>query len=143
VSSDGRSDYPLGATRPDLLRTPSGVPLEEVTLDALRAGRLEPGDVRATPDTLVRQAEIARTSGRPQLAENLARAAELASVPADEILAVYTALRPHRSTVEELDDWAERLEADYEAPLCAALVREARQVYAERGLLRSGDPAAF
>ncbi|MDQ3875205.1 MAG: diol dehydratase small subunit [Actinomycetota bacterium] len=142
MSLDPRSEYPLGAHRVHLLRTPSGVPLEEVTLDALRAGRLQPADVRATPDTLVRQAEIARASGRPQLAENLARAAELASVPSDELLAVYTALRPHRSTAGELDDWAERLEAAYDAPLCAALVREARQVYAERGLLRSGDRAA-
>ncbi len=142
MSFDARSDYPLGVKRPDLLRTLSGMPLETVTLDALRAGLLPPDDVRPTPETLVRQAEVARASGRPQLAENLARAAELASVPSEEILAVYTALRPHRSTAEELNDWAERLEATYSASRCAAFVREAKQVYAERGLLRSGDRAA-
>ena len=143
ASFDPRSDYPLGAKRPDLLGTPSGVPLGEVTLAALRAGRLPPGDVRATPETLGRQAYVARASGRPQLAENLARAAELASVPPEEILAVYTALRPHRSTAKELDEWAERLEAAYGASRCAAFVREARQVYGQRGLLRSGERAAI
>ena len=38
------------------------------------------------------------------------RAAELAQVPDDELLAIYTALRPHRSTAAELEAWAVRLE---------------------------------
>jgi propanediol dehydratase small subunit len=135
VDFDPRSDYPLGAARPDLVETPSGRSLDELTLEALRHGRLSPEDMRATPATLARQAAVARAHGRPQLAENLGRAAELARVPAELILEVYTALRPRRSSREELERWAERLEVEFEAPLTAAFVREARDVYAERGLL--------
>jgi propanediol dehydratase small subunit len=135
VDFDPRSDYPLGTTRPDLVETPSGRSLDELTLEALRDGRLSPEDMRATPAALARQAAIARAHGRPQLAENLGRAGELARVPAELILEVYTALRPRRSNGEELERWAERLETEFEAPLTAALVREAREVYAERGLL--------
>lgn len=132
---DPHSDYPLGTARPDLVETPSGRLLAELTLEALRGGRLSAEDMRATPATLARQAAVARAHSRPQLAENLSRAAELARVPAELILEVYTALRPRRSSGEELERWAERLEAEFEAPLTAAFVREARDVYAERGLL--------
>jgi propanediol dehydratase small subunit len=138
VEFDPGSDYPLSTKRPDLVATPSGLRLDELTLQALRGGRLSPGDMRATPETLARQAAVARAHGRPQLADNLTRAAELARVPADVILAIYTALRPHRSSGEELERWAERLESEFDAPLTAAFVREARDVYAARGLLQFG-----
>ena len=78
---DPAADYPLGSNRPDLVSTPSGRRFEEVTLDALRAGALAADDMRATTETLRRQAEVARAAGRGPLAENLARAAELARVP--------------------------------------------------------------
>jgi propanediol dehydratase small subunit len=51
------------------------------------------------------------------------------------ILEIYTALRPHRSSADELEAWAARLESEWDAPLTAAFVREARDVYAKRGLL--------
>jgi propanediol dehydratase small subunit len=54
-------------------------------------------------------------------------------VPDDRLLEIYTALRPGRSTVSELEEWAQRLEA-WEAPRTAAFVREAAAAYAERGL---------
>jgi propanediol dehydratase small subunit len=132
---DPSADYPLGERRPELVTTPGGHALGEVTLDALRDGRIGAGDLRATPETLRRQSAVALAAGREQLADNLARAAELASVPADTILEIYTALRPHRSTAGELEAWAARLEAEWEAPLTAAFVREAADVYAKRGLL--------
>ena len=66
-------------------------------------GAISGREIRATPETLRRQAAIARASGRAPLAENLERAAELARVPDDELLAIYTALRPHRSTADELE----------------------------------------
>src|SRR5919201_6392969 len=135
---DPRSDYPLGAKRPDLVRTPSGLPLEELTLDGLRAGSLKADDIRATPETLRRQSAVALAAGRRALADNLARAAELATLPDETILRIYGALRPHRSTAEELDGWAAQLD-EAGAPLCAAFVREARVVYTQRGLLRSGE----
>src|SRR4051794_34855232 len=131
MSFDPASDYPLGTRRPDLVRTPAGVPLAELRLES---DRLESSDLRATAETLTLQAEVARAAGRPQLAENLDRAAELASVPADTLLEIYTALRPGRSTAGELEGWAERLEA-WNAPRTAAFVREAADVYARRGLL--------
>ena len=56
-------------------------------------------------------------------------------MPAETILEVYTALRPHRSSADELETWAARLESEWDAPLNAAFVREARDVYAKRGLL--------
>jgi propanediol dehydratase small subunit len=138
VDFDPGSDYPLGATRPELVATPSGLPLEEVTLEALRTGRLSSDDMRATPETLERQAAVARAHGRPQLADNLARAAELARVPAELILEIYTGLRPRRSSGDQLERWAERLETEFGAPLTATFVREAKHVYAERGLLQLG-----
>lgn len=131
---DPSVDYPLGG-RPDLVTTPGGHALAEVTLDALRSGRVGADELRATPETLRRQSAVALAAGRPQLADNLARAAELANVPAETILEIYTALRPHRSSAEELESWAVRLEAEWDASLTAAFVREAKDVYARRGLL--------
>jgi propanediol dehydratase small subunit len=128
-------DYPLGGRRPDLVRTHSGLALDALTLEALRAGRLDPADMRATPETLLRQADVARAAGRAQLAENLAGAAELTTVPDDVILELYTALRPRRATTPELERWADRLEQEYAARRVAAFVREAADAYAERGLL--------
>jgi propanediol dehydratase small subunit len=143
VDFDPRSDYPLGANRPDLVRTPGGLALGELTLDALRSGRLSSEELRATPETLRRQAAFAEADGRRELAANLLRAAELATIPTEVVLEVYTALRPRRSRAEELESWADRLESELEAPLTAAFVREARRVYEERGLLALTDePAA-
>jgi propanediol dehydratase small subunit len=130
---DPTVDYPLGSRRPDLVETPAGLALDDVTLAAAREGRLSSDDVRATAATLERQAAVARASGRDQLADNLDRAAELTRVPDDRLLEIYTALRPGRSTVSELEEWAQRLEA-WEAPRTAAFVREAAAAYAERGL---------
>ena len=141
VGFDPLSDYPLGTRRPDLVRTPSGLGLDEITLDAVRAGKIGAGELRATPETLRRQSAVALAAGRTQLADNLARAAELASVPGETILEVYTALRPHRSTAGELESWAARLESEHAAPLTAAFVREALEAYAERGLLAGHDRA--
>ena len=132
---DPARDYPLGVRRPELVTTPSGLHQTDVTLAALREGRLDPDDVRATADTIRRQAAVARAAGRAQLAENLMRAAELATVPAETVLDAYTALRPRRSTAAELEALAERLEREFAAPRTAAFVREALAVYAQRGFL--------
>jgi len=141
VAFDPIADYPLGTQRPDLVRTPSGLGLDELTLDALRSGRLDASEMRATAETLELQAQVARAAGRAQLAANLERAAELTGVPDELILEVYTALRPHRSTADELESWADRLERDFQATMTAAFVREARVVYAKRNLLLPDEPA--
>ena len=131
---DPNRDYPLGTQRPDLVSTPGGTPLTEVTLDALRAGSIDRSEIRATPETLLLQSQVARAAGREPLAASLERAAELAAVPDELLLAVYTALRPRRATASELEAWAVQLES-HGAERTASFVREAAGVYAERGLL--------
>ena len=131
---DPKRDYPLGTKRPDLVSTPSGMPLADVTLESLRAGRIGGGEIRATPETLLLQSQVARAAGREPLAANLERAAELAGVPDELLLAVYTALRPRRATAAQLEEWAAQLES-LGARRTAGFVREAATVYAKRGLL--------
>ena len=142
VGFDPASDYPLGSRRPDLARTPSGLALDELTLDAARAGRFGPEELRATPETLRRQSAVALAAGRTQLADNLARAAELFFFNDTATTEIYTALRPHRSTAAELEAWAARLGTEFGAPLTAAFVREAATAYGARGLLETGERAA-
>ncbi len=86
-------------------------------------------------DVLEHQAAVAAADGNPQLADNFRRAAEMAAMSDDAVMALYEALRPNRSTAVELDALAVRLEGDH-ARRCAALVREARAIYERRGLLR-------
>lgn len=134
---DPKRDYPLGTRRPDLVTTPEGVPLDDVTLEALAAGELDGSEIRATPQTLRLQAEVARAAGRDPLAASLERAAELAAIPGDLLLAVYTALRPRRATADELAGWVVTLQ-EHGATKTAAFVREAAEAYAERSLLADG-----
>jgi propanediol dehydratase small subunit len=113
----------------------SGRPAEELTIDALSTSELGSDDVRIHPETLEHQAQVAQAHANPQLAENFRRAAELATLGEDEVLALYEALRPRRSTLEELSGLASDLDSRG-AVRCAALVREAAEVYSRRGLLR-------
>jgi propanediol dehydratase small subunit len=115
------------------IRALSGKPVENLTVEAVRAGEIGVADLRIHPDTLERQAAVAEEHGNPQLAENLRRAAELTRLPDDEVLAVYEALRPGRSTPAQLTALAASLAAR-RLPRCAALVTEAADVYARRGL---------
>ncbi len=123
--------YPFGTKRPDLVRTPGGIALDDLEL---HGADVTSAELRATPETLRMQAEVARAAGRLQLADNLLRAAELAPLPDETILEIYTALRPRRSSAAELAEWAERLDG-WGAHATAAFVREAAHVYAARGLL--------
>jgi len=116
-------------------RARSGTDVGALTLDALRRGELGPGDVRIHPETLEHQAQVAEAHANPQLAANLRRAAELTELPDDEVLAIYDALRPRRSSYDDLVGLATSL-ASRGLALNAALVREAAEVYAPRGMLR-------
>jgi propanediol dehydratase small subunit len=111
----------------------SGRRVEDLTLEAVRRGEVGLADLRIHPDTLQHQATVAEQHANPQRAENLRRAAELTRLPDDEVLAIYEALRPGRSTTERLTELAEALAAR-SLPRCAALVAEAADVYARRGL---------
>ncbi len=113
----------------------SGRDSAELTPDRLALDELSADDVRIHPDTLEAQAKVAEENHNPQLAGNLRRAAELALLSEDEVMALYEALRPHRSTAAELSALADTLDST-PAPLTAAIVREAAAVYERRGLLK-------
>ena len=115
------------------IRGLSGKPVADLTLEAVRAGEVSVADLRIHPETLEHQAVVAEQHGNPQLADNLRRAAELTLLPDDDVLGIYEALRPGRSTVAELTVLSESL-ADRGLPRCAVLVAEAAEVYARRGL---------
>ncbi len=140
VSSAGklnhRRDYPLSTRRPDLLRSASGLALEEITLKKVTSKEIRFEDIKIRPETLEYQAQISESAGRPRLAANLRRAAELTRIPDERILEIYNALRPYRSTKQELLDIARELESEYQAKVCASLVREAAEVYERRNRLR-------
>lgn len=128
------SQYPL-ADHADEVRAQSGRPLEEITLEAMRQGCLSIADLSIDAETLRRQADIAEEAGFGHLAGNLRRAAELTKVPNDEIMTIYEALRPYRTTYDRLIGLAQKLERDYDAHENARFVREAARVYRERGLV--------
>ena len=129
-----KSEYPLGEHARDRIVSRTGRPLSDLTLDNIREGQIDSDDFGIHPDTLRAQADIAEGAGFPQLAGNLRRAAELAAVPNEKVLAVYEALRPYRVTYEQLLAMADELERDYGATENARFVREAAEVYKERGL---------
>ncbi|GAA4748664.1 diol dehydratase small subunit [Modestobacter marinus] len=134
-------DYPLSVNRPELLRTPTGKPITALTMDAVVSGELSAEDLRIAPETLELQAQLADASNRPQLAMNFRRAAEMCAIPDAEVLGMYNALRPRASTAAQLTELADRLQGTWSAPVCAALVREAAEVYARRDLLARPDDA--
>ncbi|HHX63814.1 MAG TPA: glycerol dehydrogenase [Chloroflexi bacterium] len=127
--------YPLGEHAREEIVARSGRPLDELTLENVRAGWLGPDDFAIHPDTLRMQAAVAEEAGYPQLAANLRRAAELALVPNDRVLAIYEALRPYRVGYERLLALADELERDYDAVENARLIREAAEAYLRQGLV--------
>jgi propanediol dehydratase small subunit len=108
---------------------------DDFTVEAAVNGNLSLADLRMDPATLAHQAVVADEGGNPQLAGNFLRAAELALIDDEEVMQLYEALRPHRSTAEELETLRVSLETRG-ASRCAELVRQAGIVYARRGLLR-------
>ncbi len=128
------SNYPLRETAVDTLRARTGRPLGEIDLEAVRRGEVSIEDLSIHPDTLRAQAAIAEKAGFPQLAMNLRRAAELALIPTEKVLAVYEALRPYRMRYEHLLALADEIERDYYAVENARLIREAAEAYKARGL---------
>jgi propanediol dehydratase small subunit len=115
-------------------RTVTGRTLDTLTLEAVMAGDLTAQDFRISAGTLRRQAAAAEAAGYRQLAANLRRAAELTRLSNQEVLEIYDALRPGRASYDQLIGLAHRLEAEWYAPLTAALVREAAEVYHERSI---------
>ena len=120
------------------IRTVTGRTLDELNMEAVLEGQLTTEDFRISAETLRQQAEAAEAAGYRPLAENLRRAAELTRISNEEVLAMYNTLRPGRTTYAQLVALAERLEREFDAPLTAALVREAAEAYRARGLVKDG-----
>lgn len=136
IKIDPKKDYPLGKKRPELVKTPTNKTLDEITLEGVMNGTVTPQDIRISPETLELQAQVAESMGRKPLAQNFRRAAELIPIPDERILEIYDALRPNRSTKEELLALAEELETKYNAVLNGKLIRTAADIYEKRGILR-------
>lgn len=127
--------YPLGEQEKERVVSRTGRALADLTLENVRAGKVGAEDFSIHPDTLRAQAEIAEGAGFRQLAANLRRAAELALLPNEKVLAIYEGLRPYRLTYEQLLALAEELERDYQAVENARFIREAAEAYKGRGLV--------
>jgi len=143
ASSSGitAADYPLGAKRRDILKSPRGIPFDELTLENVEKGKVVFEDFRISPEVLKMQGDIAASAGRTQIALNFSRAGELTKVPDDRILQIYNSLRPHRSTKDELLAIASELQDKYGATVCAGFIREAADVYSRRKLLKGDLPS--
>ncbi|WP_027623215.1 diol dehydratase small subunit [Clostridium lundense] len=129
-------DYPLLKNRKELLNTRTGKNITSITMDKVIDGEVKPDDIKITAPVLLYQAQIAESVGRYQFGRNLRRAGELTLVPDNRVLEIYNALRPYRSTKEELLNIALELEEKYGAKLNAYLVRQAAEVYEKRGRLK-------
>jgi len=129
--------YPLGERTPDLVKTPTGKKLHDISIENIMSGRLQPEDCRISAGTLEQQARIAELAGNPQMALNFRRAAELTVIPDDEIIKIYNALRPYRSTKEQLLKMAEHIENKFQARINAAFIKEAAEHYEKKNRLKS------
>ncbi|VDR28274.1 Propanediol dehydratase small subunit [Raoultella terrigena] len=95
--------------------------------------------MRISRETLEYQAQIAEQMQRHAIARNLRRAGELIAIPDSRILEIYNALRPYRSSTEELLAIADELEYQYQATINAAFIRESAEVYRQRDKLRKKE----
>ncbi|UZW12617.1 diol dehydratase small subunit [Clostridium pasteurianum] len=139
IKVDYENDYPLATKRSEWIKTPTGKNLEDITLEAIIDEKVKAEDVRISRDTLELQAQVAEGSGRCAIARNFRRAAELISIPDERILEIYNALRPYRSTKNELLAIADELEEKYDAKVNADFIREAAEVYSKRNKVRIED----
>ena len=129
--------YPVGEKQPDRVRTRNGRPLRELTLDNLQAGNIAASDFGITGEGLRLQATIAEQAGRPNLAQNMRRGAELVEIPDALLLDIYELLRPGRvQSANDLRDAANQLRDIYGAKETAALLDEAALVYERRGIFQ-------
>ncbi|WP_368488560.1 diol dehydratase small subunit [Clostridium sp. BJN0013] len=131
-----KKDYPLGKKRPDLIKTSTGKAINDISLENVLSGKITLDDVKINKKTLLYQAQIAESVGNIQLAANLMRAAELTVVPDDRVVEIYNALKPHKSTKQQLIEIADELESKYNAKLNAELVREAIESYEKRNMIK-------
>lgn len=134
---DARS-YPLGEKRKDLIKSATGMGLDDITLDKVVSGQIQFEDIKTRPETLAYQTQVAESVNRPRLADNMRRAGEMTQIPDQRLLEMYNFLRPYRATKQELLAMADELQNQYGATACAGFVREAATVY-EKSKRLKGD----
>ena len=136
ISQTTDAHYPLGEKMAEVLETPTGKKLSDITLESIMSGKVTSEDVKIAPETLEMQAQVAESVGRHAFARNLRRAAELIAVPDERVLEIYNALRPYRSTKAELLAIADELEHKYQCKINSTFVREAAELYEGRDRLK-------
>jgi propanediol dehydratase small subunit len=137
ISDNLDAIYPVGEKQPDRVRTRNGHTLGDLTLANLLAGQVVASDFGITAEGLRLQAAIAERAGRPNLAQNLRRGAELVEIPDDVLLDVYELLRPGRAqSADGLRAAADQLRDTYGAKETASLLEEAALVYERRGVFQ-------
>lgn len=127
--------YPFGQYEADHISSKTGKKLSDITLDAVKQGRITADDIKISKETLHAQGEVARAAGNPPMEANFDRASEMVDIPDDVLLEMYNKLRPNRATKLELVKMAQRLIEEYNAKNCARLVMEAVEIYEKRGIL--------
>lgn len=128
--------YPLKDKHPEFIKSQSGKKLDEINMASILNGSITSEDIKISKEVLILQAEVARKDGKIQLAKNFIRSSELIDIPDDRILEMYNALRPNRSTEDELLSLVNELGNKYKATMCAELVTETLNVYKKRDLLK-------
>jgi propanediol dehydratase small subunit len=129
--------YPVGEKNPERVRTRHGHQLNELTLENLLGGDVIASDFGITAEGLRLQATIAEQAGRPNLAQNLRRGAELVEIPDDVLLNIYELLRPGRAQgADDLRAAADQLRDTYGAKETASLLEEAALVYEGRSIFQ-------
>lgn len=131
-----KENYPLGEKMSDQIYSRTGKKLSTMTLQQVIDGELKAEDMRVSKETLLMQAQVSESAGNFAFARNLKRAAELIEVPDDKVLNIYNALRPYRSTKQELYAIADELEQKYNCVINAEFIREATDVCEKRNQLR-------
>jgi propanediol dehydratase small subunit len=120
------------------IRTRSGRPLVDLTIEMLRAGALSGDDFSISREQLEAQAVAAEASNHRQLADNLRRAAELTGLSNERVFAIYELLRPGRASFAELTGLARELTGQ-NMPRLALFVSEAAEAYRARGVARTEE----
>lgn len=132
------ADYPLAETAPERVGGARGKTLDDLSIDGVLAGDVSIEDLRITAAALEAQTGIARAAGRPALAANFERAAELVEVPQEVIMETYEMLRPGRAhTREDFTARAEMFRRDYGAEKIAVFLEAAAEIYLRRGVIRA------
>jgi propanediol dehydratase small subunit len=122
-----------------MVKSSSGRDLDDLNLEGVLSGELTADDFRISRETLLHQANAAQANSCHQLATNLRRAAELTAFSNQELLEIYSYLRPGRSTYEQLIALSDKLENEQHAHLTAEFIREAAEIYKHRGICKGND----